>query len=503
VVAAGEGDEPGSAPRSRSAARAVASPRLRLLSGFKWRLLPAIVAVALLVLPSIESNAQIGGRSAADGLFPLDDAEDLNLTSEALGRDWISDFVFPSGAVLSVEAIPGSLAPAPGQSPIGALKATVPDDGFGSFNAGFGIPMPAAVGASTLDSPGNIASFSQLKFFARFSKNTATAVDFQVLLECHPQNPDSTFPTILWKYVPPEGATFSEITIDLRAPDALLNNPNNLTVDRLLSRARFLYFYFFANPVTPTAQLDFHVDDIRLVPVPIRSGFLAGATGASDDFTIDDVEDRDLTADPVGRDWIPDFVAGNPILTAVDLAVSGLTPASSQSPAGALRASVPEDFGSIDAGFGLPLPGAAGASTLDAPGDLTSFDHLRFLAVVEPANFTNPAFSLLLECYPQNSDGGFPTLLWNFTPPVGQTFGPIVIDLRAPDGVLRNPGDLPVEELLARTRFLFFSFFDGAVAPGVTMNFHLDDLRATVGDEPSPTPTPTPLHAGVSWIRYR
>jgi hypothetical protein len=88
-----------------------------------------------------------------------------------LGRDWISDYVGGIGGGYILEPLDLSqagLALAPGQSPIGALKAEIPNDGYGSIHAGFGVPMPGEVGASTLVSSGDITSFETLTFVACF-----------------------------------------------------------------------------------------------------------------------------------------------------------------------------------------------------------------------------------------------------------------------------------------------------------------------------------------------
>jgi hypothetical protein len=220
-------------------------------------------------LAASSAVAQIGGKTANDGPFLLDGAEDLNLSAESVGRDWVSDFVYPAGDVLSVIALGGSgLTLGTGQSATGALRASLAASGaiFGGFeiNGGFGVPVPAQVGASTLDEPGDITSFESLAFFAQYQSNT-TGISFQVLLECYPQNGDSTFPTILWGFTPNQSTTFGNIVLDLRSPSGIVNNPSNLTVDQLLSQTRFLYFYHFKYPVQVNHQLTMHYDDIRLL----------------------------------------------------------------------------------------------------------------------------------------------------------------------------------------------------------------------------------------------
>lgn len=457
----------------------------------------ALIAAWLVAIP-LSSWGQIAGQTAAGGVYVLEDAEDLNLTAEALGRDWVSDFVFPSGFILSSLNLSGSgLTTAAGQSAAGALLASIPDDGAGSIDAGFGIPMPAVAGGSTASSPGNIASFSELDFLACFQQNNAGGAQFQVLLECYPRNPDMSFPTLLWNYSPSEGTAFQEVSIDLRSPGTILNNPGALPVDELLSRTRFLFFFFFANPVPLTAELNFHVDDIRLVPDPMPAGLIGGLDSADGPFTIDDIEDQDLTADPLGRIWVPDFVNSVAILSPLGLPGSGLSLAGGQSPAGAFQAVIPQSgFGSINSGFGVPMPGVVGASTAVSPGDVTSFGNLSFVACYEPAGLANQRFQVLLECYPENSDGSFPTVFWNYSPAPGTAFEQVIVDLASPDGVLDNPGDIQLVELLARTRFLFFHFFAGPVGEFAVLNFHIDDI------ELDGEPVVTTAVSHFIWARY-
>jgi hypothetical protein len=211
------------------------------------------------------ANAQIGGNSASAGHFLLEGAEDLNLTAESMGRDWISDFVWPAGSVLEAVSLAG-LTPATGQSTNGALLATVPDDGFGSIDAGFGIPMPGVVGASTLDSPGDMTSFDYLTFSSCASVTALANQKFQLLVECYPENSDGTFPTVFWEFSPEQGTSFASVNLGIDQPDGMINNTGDLTAQELLSRTRFLYFSHFANPVTGGTQLDIHYDDLQLGP---------------------------------------------------------------------------------------------------------------------------------------------------------------------------------------------------------------------------------------------
>ncbi len=225
------------------------------------------------------ASGQVGGQTGAEGPALVDDVEDLDLVAGGVERAWISDFIWPAGDVLTTISLSGSnLTLAPGQSPIGALRATIPAQtnplnplSGGWINAGFGVPLPAEAGASTLVSPGNLSAFEALEFLACFEPNL-TGRAFNVLLECYPGNPDGTFPTLYWRYFPASGRTFREVRIDLRSPSLIENNPQGLSVGELLSRTRFLYWHCFAGPVSLFAELRFQADDIAFFP------FAKGAT---------------------------------------------------------------------------------------------------------------------------------------------------------------------------------------------------------------------------------
>jgi hypothetical protein len=448
-------------------------------------------------------QAQVGGKTSADGPFLIDDAEDLNLHAESLGRDWISGFVWPAGNILSVTS-PSGLTLASGQSPAGILEAQIAADNFGSIDAGFGIPVPGVVGASTLDSPGNITSFTSLEFLAcHRARNITADIDFQVLMECYPGNGDGTYPTLVWKYTPASGTTFGLTQIDLRTPALILNNPSGLSVEQLLGSTRFLYFYFFSNPVSMMAELTVNFDDITLEgngggdTGPEPSGMLAGKTAADGPFLLEPAEDQNFSVESLGRDWLPDFVKGQSVLTMPALSGSGLTLASGQSPIGAVAATVPDDgFGSLNGGFGVPLPGQVGASTADSPGDITSFSYFNFLACYGPAGLANQKFQIMVECYPANGDGTFPTVFWNYEPAAGQSFEWVSIKLDMPAGTIRNPAALTASELLTRTRFLYFYFFASPVEAGTTLTTWLDDLQLTTSAPELPT------NAASGWTIY-
>jgi len=212
---------------------------------------------------------QIGGHSAADGTFVLDDVEDLDLVADGVGRDWLPDYIWPVGDVLSPLAISGSgLTPAGGQTPVGAFRTTIPEKHrFGSLqgyiSGGFGVPVPGVAGASTLDFPGDITSFDTINFYACFEP-TLPDQRFQVVLETYP-GPD--YPKVRWSFVPTAGTTFQKVEIDVWNPTAI-EGGGSLTLSDLLSQTRFLYFYCYAGPVPFFTELDFHIDDIHLDGVP-------------------------------------------------------------------------------------------------------------------------------------------------------------------------------------------------------------------------------------------
>jgi hypothetical protein len=208
--------------------------------------------------------AQIGGKTAADGPFTIDNAEDLNVRSETLGRDWVSDIVKGQQVLSAIPPGTDSLTLMAGQSPNGVLKGRVPVDNFGSISGGYGIPMPSQVGASTLDFPGNITSFSYLNFLTCYQPAGLANQKFQILLECYPQNGDSTFPTVIWNYTPQTGKTFRWIGIPLNSPSGIVNNPGAKTLPELLSKTRFIYFLYFASPVASGTTFSAWVDDLKL-----------------------------------------------------------------------------------------------------------------------------------------------------------------------------------------------------------------------------------------------
>ncbi len=203
---------------------------------------------------------------------------------------------------------------------------------------------------------------------------------------------------------------------------------------------------------------------------------IGGATGAMGTFLLEDVEDLDLYADSVGRDWVASYVNYyGDVLSAVGFSGSGLTLATDQSPVGYLRANVPERFGYISANFGVPMPAVVGDSTLDSPGDITSFGQLRFLACFAPEQ-NNLGFTVTLETYPETSPGVYPVIYWGFTPAVGSTFQEVTVDLRSPDQI-ENQGLLSLEDLLSQTRYLSFNIYAGPVASNQRVELRVDDVR--------------------------
>ncbi len=230
----------------------------------KRSLLYMLLAVMLSFI-MITSYAQIGGKTGSEGTFVLDDAEDLDLVADGVMRDWIPDYVYPVGDVLTTLPLTGTdLVLAEEQTPVGALKATIPethltDEGY--ISAGFGVPVPAVKGASTEEYPGDITSFAALSFYACFEP-VLTGQEFEIVLETYP-GPE--YPKIHWSYSPESGTTFKNVEIDLWNPDSI-EGAGSLTLYNLLSQTRFLYFYFYAGPVPIETVLEFHIDDIRLLP---------------------------------------------------------------------------------------------------------------------------------------------------------------------------------------------------------------------------------------------
>lgn len=198
-----------------------------------------------------------------DGSFVLDDTEDLNLHAQSIDRNWISDFQGGSPALAVSSLTSATLTLAPTQTPVGFFhfKASAK---FNFIGKGFGIPVPSEPGQSTLTHPGDITSFAEFNFFACSPLAPASAT-YQLSLECYPQNADSTFPKLHWKFTPAMGTVFQRVRIDLYEPD-LLENDFGRTVEELLAKTRYLSFFIYAPNVDNSAIVDFYVDDIMILP---------------------------------------------------------------------------------------------------------------------------------------------------------------------------------------------------------------------------------------------
>lgn len=250
-----------------------------------------------------------------------------------------------------------------------------------------------------------------------------------------------------------------------------------------------------------------------LVHLPVSSGAqIGGVTAADGPFVLDDAEVENILAEGVERQWIPDFIWGaEQPFRWVPLGGSGLTLADGQSPEGALRYQMPSDFGFVSKSFGVPMPGVKGASSLDFPGDVSSFTDIRFLFRHSP-DLTNQSFSVILETYPGPT---FPKIYWRFSAPAGNTFREVKLDLRQPD-LIENASGLDIEELLSQTRFLSFYFYGETGFVPRTLEVHVDDVglvglyenggeptpTPSPSPTPSPTPTPTPAASGDQWTFY-
>ncbi len=222
----------------------------------------AAIAAMLLCLAA-PAAAQIGGHTAEDGVFVLDDAEDLDLVANGVDRNWIPQFVWGGG--LSAEPLDTlELTLAPGQSPVGTLLYRVPAE-YGYINKSFGVPMPSVPGESTIPYPGNIADFQSLDFLISFTP-VVNNQEFWVILETYPEVRENVFPRIMWKYEPEAGDTFQPISIPLHSPTLILDG-EGYEVEELLSQTRFLSFYFYGESDSPQpVTLRAYIDDITLVP---------------------------------------------------------------------------------------------------------------------------------------------------------------------------------------------------------------------------------------------
>lgn len=220
-----------------------------------------ITIICFAMLATISANAQIGGQTAANGPFTLDDVEDLDLTAGGVLRDWIPDNV--QGVTNPLQAITlttSGLTLANGETTVGALQYTLQSkQGYISYS--FGVPMPSVKGASTLTNPGNITSFTSITLLTCYTP-ALTGGQFQVILETYP---GPTYPHVYWNYFLPPGITFQKISLNLRSPN-LITDAGSLTLEQLLAQTRYLAFYYFAGPLTPQNgfTMQVFVDDIKL-----------------------------------------------------------------------------------------------------------------------------------------------------------------------------------------------------------------------------------------------
>lgn len=203
--------------------------------------------------------AQIGGRAGADGPVMIDDVEDLDMLAGGVQRAWVPQ-VTGGNSFDPVPPTSGGLTLAAGQTPLGAFAYKMKVSS-GYLNLSFGVPVPSVAGQSTADYPGDMTSFSKLSFLTR-SSNAITSQTFQVILETYPGPP---YPKLYYKYSLTPGTTYRKIEIDLHAPD-FVENAGGRTVEELLSKTRYLAFYYFGGPDQVVKSLTVHVDDICLIP---------------------------------------------------------------------------------------------------------------------------------------------------------------------------------------------------------------------------------------------
>lgn len=220
-------------------------------------LVELFVPVACLLAAT--ASGQIGDYLPSQGPFVLDDFEDLDLEADSVGRTWV---VSAGDGMIAGAANLGGLTLVPGQTPNGALHLSA-EARFNFLDASAGVPIPSTKGASTLTDPGDISGFRYLTFLACHSSVPADA-SFQVILECYPQNPDSTFPKMYWNFAPTSGNAYQPIVIELYQPTLVESNPQDRSVAELLSQTRFLAFYMFAAPVSAGVEMTLHLDDITL-----------------------------------------------------------------------------------------------------------------------------------------------------------------------------------------------------------------------------------------------
>lgn len=210
---------------------------------------------------------------------------------------------------------------------------------------------------------------------------------------------------------------------------------------------------------------------LMLTPASIPAQ-IGGQTGI---VVLDDVEDLDLNAFGVNRDWISESIEEDVALSAIEPTTIPLTLAPGQTPAGVFRLRANRDtVGYFEKSAGVPLPSQSGASTLTSPGNLTYFDTMEFVACTTPTA-ANMELQIILECYPQNPDLTYPKLYWVVSPQAGTTFAPVTLDLHNPD-LVENANGNTVPQLLSQTRFLAFYIFAGPAFFPEEVSVFFDDI---------------------------
>ncbi len=227
---------------------------------------------AVLATLCFDASAQIGGKTADDGVFILDDVEDLDHSASGVQRTWISTYANNATTFTAVSPGGAGLTVAPGQSSAGALSYPMTSAFGGYSDYSFGVPMPSVLGASTLSSPGNITSFSKLSFLTCYSQAFVNQ-QLLVVLECYPQtgtvDGNAVFPKAIWSYSAPPGTQFQKITLNLRAPTQIAD-AGGYTLEQMLAQTRFLAFYYYGGPEPLPKSVTAYVDDIKLEP-PVAS----------------------------------------------------------------------------------------------------------------------------------------------------------------------------------------------------------------------------------------
>jgi hypothetical protein len=220
---------------------------------------------------------------------------------------------------------------------------------------------------------------------------------------------------------------------------------------------------------------------------------IGGHLAADGPFLLEDVEDLDLHAVGVARDWIPDFVSQQGGLTPILLDSSGLTLFGDQSPIGGLRFRVPSQSGFVNKSYGVPVPSEPGQSTLSHPGNIVDFEYFDFLVSFTPV-MTNQQFWIILETYPNRGGNVYPRIMWRYYPQVGSAFQRMQVPIHEPTLIVDGDG-FALDELLSQTRFLSFYFYGETSTGNVTFNVHVDDIRLLPAQD-------TPMEFSDVWAIY-